>query len=168
MPLVIYKRLVLKPTRKKPRGNCWRIHYGKYEKGSMIKGGRRMVQPTNSINLVSGSNNIPEKIWNQIKEHPDVKKRLENGELSIVTMPVASKSGETKVVNDVTEIKSLKDFSVVKALELIDNTMEVSDLQPWMDSEQVADKPRQEILKALEIQIKKINAVDAKLAKTGK
>jgi hypothetical protein len=164
MPIVTYA----KKSGKGKKFNSWRIHYGKYAKQD-LKGGHFINQPTQSFLIVGGqANDIPEKVWNQLKEIQDVKDRLESGELTVLKLPSSKDAkgkanGERKEIKSLNEIENLLQYSTSEAILIIENTMESQTLIPWLNAEKDNDKPRHSVLKSLERQIKGVQDADAHL-----
>jgi hypothetical protein len=168
MPLVTYS----KQSGKGRKYNSWRIPYGKYDKNlNDLKGGRRRLQPLQSVLIVGGmTNRIPDNVWEKIKDHPDVKARLESGELVILMKPQKSpeKPGDPipnrEPLKELKELENLEGYREAESIVIIENTMEVSTLTPWFEFETMKEKKRHKVITALDKQIKKVSEADRKLA----
>lgn len=114
------------------------------------------------LRLIPGVNDVPEKVWNEVKDHPLVKARLQKG--VIVPLPAAkpmehapeanpssghSHSGDQGAGAD--GLVSLNGFGAKEAEALVKETFDLPTLERW-----AGEETRKGVLKAIEAQIESL------------
>jgi hypothetical protein len=110
----------------------------------------------NSLMLVPGLNVIPKEDWESIKDHIDVKFKLENNLLEVFAPKLLKDGVETaKVVENADkDVQTLDQLDVQAAIKLVDNTIgedALEKLSTWRKAER-----RPPVLNAITAMIKKI------------
>lgn len=102
--------------------------------------------------LKPGWNEFPKAVWDQNKDHPQIKKMIAKGKIVVmnetVTITQAGKKVK-KLVGQTDESVKLKWFDPTRAKEIVKKTLDREILQRWLDAE-----TRSPVKRALEKQIK--------------
>lgn len=98
------------------------------------------------IKLMPGANDVPDKDWEKIKDHPHVKQKIEDGEIEILK----------------TGVDSLSEIQPAKAVEIVKDTLDYGLLKKWE-----ANESRKKVSEAISLQIQKLTTSD-KVSKENK
>lgn len=102
--------------------------------------------------LRPGWNEFPREVWEQNKSNPGIKKMIADGKIELLAEKVVTTVGKkkvTKIIGQDDEEVSLRDFSEVRALQIVKDTLDRDILQRWLDEE-----TRHKVKRALSKQIK--------------
>lgn len=136
-------------------GSFVEIHYdgtvdarGKKHIGPYIASGKRVDGISARHMFLPGGNRVPSDTWNKIKDAQGVRRRLEDGEFTILSEP-----GEEHSIAD-----EKSRAAVVMAKRTIDPDL----LERWLAQELGRAKPRTTVLDALRSQLGEVETDPAK------
>ncbi|HEX5034650.1 MAG TPA: hypothetical protein VFW62_09235 [bacterium] len=110
------------------------------------------------MRLIPGMNDVPERVWNEVKDHPLVKMRVEKGLISLRPQQKAKLAGDgesTGQDDNGDGLTSLGEFSAKEAEALVKETFDLPTLERWQGEE-----TRKGVLKAIEAQIDSLKIED--------
>lgn len=100
------------------------------------------------IKFVPGKNEVASEVWESVKEYNTV--RMEHYARYLKPLNEQA-AGDDGIKYD--------ELSAAEVQELIENTMEISELEEIRSNENKRDKPRKSVLNAIDKQVKAINDV---------
>lgn len=107
------------------------------------------------LHLNPGINKVPTDLWRkfvsddeELKGHPGTIRRIESGEIEIVSVLGAGKE----------QGYYLSDFTFKQAIDAIDGVYDDDTLSEWLKAENALEKPRNGVLRKLESQIERVKA----------
>ncbi|HCU25444.1 MAG TPA: hypothetical protein DF383_10545 [Deltaproteobacteria bacterium] len=109
------------------------------------------------LRLIPGNNDVSENVWNEVKDHPLVKMRVEKA--IIIPMPQnrvakvenAAQENDSQQTASATEsdgLVSLKDYPAKEAEGLVAETFDIPTLERWKSEE-----TRKGVIKAIDAQL---------------
>lgn len=105
----------------------------------------------NAVIIVPGVNEKTDEEWKAIKDHPDVKNRVDEGIL-VVVQP-ASTDGRKKQPEGLP--KTLEGMNTGSAIDFIGGTFDIDQLKAWKKKD-----VRSGVISAIDKQIKSVKAVE--------
>lgn len=105
----------------------------------------------NTVVIVPGVNEKTDEEWKAIKDHPDVKSRIDEGVLVLVQP--ASADGRKKQPEGLP--KTLEGMTAATAIDFIDGIFDIDQLKAWKKKES-----RSGVVSAIDKQIKTVKAAE--------
>ncbi|MBI4449045.1 hypothetical protein HY641_03400 [Candidatus Woesearchaeota archaeon] len=106
-----------------------------------IKYNRPSLYRCGSLRLESGINEVRVEFWDEAKDNPGVKKRVESGEISVIDEKTSAKAVATPAKPETPEepsdagLDALNELSIANAKEVIKETFDHKTLKRWQKKE---------------------------------
>lgn len=128
-----------------------RLKNKKTGKARLVKRVDTTQSPQDIQWLRPGWNEFPSHIWEQNKDHPGIKRMIDEGKIEIMSEKIQVKEGKklvTKIIGQTDEEVSLKHFTETRAIAIVKGTLNRDILERWLDEE-----TRHKVKRALKKQV---------------